>query len=234
MDSKCIDPGIGKMLEEYLVGALDGEAEAVMETHLLDCSHCYAELERDLKIESFLRVEAEAILKELQSPGLSTKKLAGAILEKLEKLAEVIFPEPAALLSAPITRSENTKQWERVLGCLEQASDKYEAGDYEEALKMFLSLKGRRGLSPILDFYIGMCHYGLDQYEPAARCFDKISRRVPESEEYKWYLANTCLKIGDPDKAVLNFESIVEMAGVYAESATARLVRLKEILALSG
>jgi len=234
MDDRCTDPGIGRKLADFAAGALDSRDEAAVETHLLECSHCYSAFKRDLKLETFLHEEAAGILKELESPAGSVGSLTTSLLEKLRELAEVVFPEPAALLAAPVTRSRNPKQWEKILGCLESACEKYEMGEYKEALSMFISLKGRRGLSPLLDFYIGMCHYGLEQYESAARCFERISRKVPGSEEYRWYLANTCLKIGDPEKAVQNFDSIVEMAGLYAESAAKRLARLKEILTLSG
>jgi len=107
---------------------------------------------------------------------------------------------------------------------------RYNEKRYRDALKGFSKLKAHRGLSPIIDFYIGLCHFELGEYEEAAVFLERVSHTIPASDEYKWYLANNLLRLGDVEKAALLFKKIAAAGGMYSEKAKSRLLGLTAIM----
>ncbi len=64
--STCHEPEVGDLIGRYEHGLLTGEEKRRFEAHLLECDHCFAELERGAEVASAMRAHAPALRHALQ------------------------------------------------------------------------------------------------------------------------------------------------------------------------
>lgn len=81
---------------------------------------------------------------------------------------------------------------------------------HHEAIKVLTAELASHPRSRAALSLLGHCHYYVQDFPSAVSCYEQLARLVPESEEYRVYLAQSYLKAGmypEATKAALNVDS---------------------------
>ena len=73
----------------------------------------------------------------------------------------------------------------------------YFAGQYEQALPFFIEAVARRPDDPMRNYFLGLTHFKLEQYEAARQAFEKVVKLKPAYELARLQLARACYETGD-------------------------------------
>jgi hypothetical protein len=91
---KCIDPDIGKLLHAYELKALSEEDEDRFEVHLLECEHCFEELQAFEQKAALLTSDDDVkglVLEAIEARPIATESLRRRIWRYLWPKAPVLF-----------------------------------------------------------------------------------------------------------------------------------------------
>ncbi len=112
---------------------------------------------------------------------------------------------------------------------LVQAMQFYENKNYNEALKLFESILLTDPSRVGLNFYSGISHMEIKEYELAGKSFGKIidDRYNMYIEQAEWYLSLCYIMTDQDDKAIPLLEKIIDGNGFYQKEAGSILRKLK-------
>ncbi|MBK9307438.1 MAG: tol-pal system protein YbgF [Nitrospira sp.] len=130
---------------------------------------------------------------------------------------------PASLsFGAPTQRQDSIRQlYDRVM-------DEFKHRDYTAAMagfQFFLELHGQSSLAANAQYWIGECQYRTGRYRDALKSFYDVVSNYPLSPKQAastLKLGQTYNKLGDPEKARLMFDRVVEQHPDSAEAEVAR------------
>jgi len=104
---------------------------------------------------------------------------------------------------------------------LQQAMTHYDAGNYEEASKMFeqIMAKKQKGMAQYL--YAGISFMETNRLDDARQMFDHIldSQNSPYKEQAAWYIGFCHLKAGNNELAYNQFQGIAKSNSHYSKKA---------------
>ena len=73
----------------------------------------------------------------------------------------------------------------------------YFAGQYDQALPYFIKAVAQQPDDPMRNYFMGMTHFKLEQYEAAKKVFEKVVKIKPDYELARLQLARACYETGD-------------------------------------
>jgi len=114
--------------------------------------------------------------------------------------------------------------------------EEFKHRDYEAALagfRLFIELHGQSALAANAQYWIGECQYRLGRYKDALNSFYNVVSYYPLSPKLAastLKIGQTYGKLGDPEKARLMFDRVVDQ---YPDSSEAELARKAIELSIS-
>lgn len=134
----------------------------------------------------------------------------------------LILTSASLSFAAPTQRQDSTRRlYDRVM-------DEFKHRDYAAAMagfQLFLELHGQSALAANAQYWIGECQYRMKRYRDALTSFYDVVSNYPFSPKLAaatLKLGQTYDKLGDPEKARLMFDRVVEQ---YPDSAEAEVAR---------
>ena len=145
------------------------------------------------------------------------------ILPRLTLFVVLLIVTSANLsFAAPTQRQDSTRRlYDRVM-------DEFKHRDYAAAMagfQLFLELHGQSSLAANAQYWIGECQYRTGRYREALKSFYDVVSNYPLSPKLPastLKLGQTYVKLGDPEKARLMFDRVVEQ---YPDSTEAEVAR---------
>lgn len=140
------------------------------------------------------------------------------------------------LLSANQSLAVPTQRQDSVRHLYDRVMEEFKHRDYEAAMagfRLFIELHGQSALAANAQYWIGECQYRMGRYRDALKSFYDVVSNYPLSPKLPastLKLGQTYTKLGDPEKARLMFDRVVDQ---YPDSAEAEVAR-KVIEATSG
>ena len=133
-----------------------------------------------------------------------------------------IFLPTSPLFAAPTQRQDTTRHlYDRIM-------EEFKHRDYEAAMagfRLFIELHGNSALAANAQYWIGECQYRMGRYRDALKSFYDVVSNYPLSPKLPastLKLGQTYTKLGDPEKARLMFDRVVDQ---YPDSAEAEVAR---------
>lgn len=118
---------------------------------------------------------------------------------------------------------------------LDQGIKHYEQQQYAEAVIKLLGYTRQRADDPYGHFYAGLSllhtneiKKAIEQLQSAAQLSKKQGKEVLLEKCY-WFLGNAYLKLNDVEKAVPEFQKVIEIKGQYAADAQQQIARIKAL-----
>ena len=153
------------------------------------------------------------------------------VRQKITIVLLLLILTPASLsFAAPTQRQDSTRRlYDRVM-------DEFKHRDYAAAMagfQLFLELHSQSSLAANAQYWIGECQYRMGRYRDALQSFYDVVANYPLSPKLAastLKLGQTYGKLGDPEKARLMFERVVEQ---HSDSAEAE-VALKALEAMAN
>ncbi len=134
----------------------------------------------------------------------------------------LILTSASLSFAAPTQRQDSTRRlYDRVM-------DEFKHRDYAAAMagfQLFLELHGQSALAGNAQYWIGECQYRMRRYRDALTSFYDVVSNYPLSPKVAastLKLGQTYDKLGDPEKARLMFDRVVEQ---YPDSPEAEVAR---------
>lgn len=134
----------------------------------------------------------------------------------------LILTSASLSFAAPTQRQDSTRRlYDRVM-------DEFKHRDYAAAMagfQLFLELHSQSALAANAQYWIGECQYRMGRYRDALKSFYDVVSNYPLSPKLPastLKLGQTYVKLGDPEKARLMFDRVVEQ---YPDSAEADVAR---------
>ena len=134
----------------------------------------------------------------------------------------LILTSASLSFAAPTQRQDSTRRlYDRVM-------DEFKHRDYAAAMagfQLFLELHRQSSLAANAQYWIGECQYRMGRYRDALKSFYDVVSNYPLSPKLAastLKLGQTYTKLGDPEKARLMFDRVVEQ---YPDSAEAKVAR---------
>lgn len=134
----------------------------------------------------------------------------------------LILTSASLSFAAPSQRQDSTRRlYDRVM-------DEFKHRDYAAAMagfQLFLELHSQSALAANAQYWIGECQYRMGRYRDALKSFYDVVSNYPLSPKVAastLKLGQTYDKLGDPEKAKLMFDRVVEQ---YPDSAEAEVAR---------
>lgn len=132
----------------------------------------------------------------------------------------LILTSASLSFAAPTQRQDSTRRlYDRVM-------DEFKHRDYAAAMagfQLFLELHSQSALAANAQYWIGECQYRMGRYRDALKSFYDVVSNYPLSPKVAastLKLGQTYDKLGDPEKARLMFDRVVEQ---YPDSAEAEV-----------
>lgn len=134
----------------------------------------------------------------------------------------LILTSTCLSFAAPTQRQDSTRRlYDRVM-------DEFKHRDYAAAMagfQLFIELHGQSALASNALYWIGECQYRMGRYRDALTSFYGVVSNYPQSPKLPastLKLGHTYAKLGDPEKARLMFDRVVDQ---YPDSSEAELAR---------
>lgn len=102
---------------------------------------------------------------------------------------------------------------------LDSTLDKYENGNFMEAIPELSEFVKQNPKDASLKLYLGNCLLQTSQEKKAIDVFKDIPFQSSNYEDAQWYLALSYIKIGDKQKAESVLKGLVEFDGVHRKNA---------------
>lgn len=160
--------------------------------------------------------------------------LAAAALVAILLIIKSLVPssEPNSLFQEyykPLNAfTSTTRGSEKQIDNFSDAVEKYNQGEYQQASVMFSELISIDQNTIKYKFFSGITQLQLGNYQLA---IDQLNQVLSSNDEFtkdaQWYLGLAYLKIGETDKAALQFKKLSEAKGYYQKYAQDLLERLK-------
>lgn len=142
----------------------------------------------------------------------------------------------SVLLSAHQSLATPTQRQDATRHLYDRIMEEFKHRDYEAAMagfRLFIELHGQSSLAANAQYWIGECQYRMGRYRDALKSFYDVVSNYPLSPKLPastLKLGQTYTKLGDPEKARLMFDRVVDQ---YPDSAEAEIAR-KTIEATAG
>ncbi|MBX3319599.1 MAG: tol-pal system protein YbgF [Nitrospira sp.] len=144
------------------------------------------------------------------------------VRQKIIVFVLLLILTPTCLsLAAPAQRQDSTRRlYDRVM-------DEFKHRDYAAAMagfQLFLELHSQSSLASNARYWIGECQYRMGRYRDALQSFYDVVSNYPVSHKLAastLKLGQTYNKLGDPEKARLMFDRVVEQHPDSAEAEVA-------------
>lgn len=134
----------------------------------------------------------------------------------------LILTSASLSFAAPTQRQDSTRRlYDRVM-------DEFKHRDYAAAMagfQLFIELHGQSALAANAQYWIGECQYRMGRYRDAIKSFYDVVSNYPLSPKVAaatLKLGQTYDKLGDPEKARLMFDRVVEQHPDSVEAEVAR------------
>ncbi len=134
----------------------------------------------------------------------------------------LILSSTSLSIAAPTQRQDTTRRlYDRVM-------DEFKHRDYAAAMagfQLFIELHSQSALAANAQYWIGECQYRMGRYREALKSFYDVVSNYPLSPKLAastLKLGQTYAKLGDPDKARLMFDRVVDQ---YPDSSEADVAR---------
>lgn len=134
----------------------------------------------------------------------------------------LILSSTSLSIAAPTQRQDTTRRlYDRVM-------DEFKHRDYAAAMagfQLFIELHSQSALAANAQYWIGECHYRMGRYREALKSFYDVVSNYPLSPKLAastLKLGQTYTKLGDPEKARLMFDRVVDQ---YPDSSEADVAR---------
>ncbi|MEZ4920414.1 MAG: tetratricopeptide repeat protein [Saprospiraceae bacterium] len=215
-----------QLIEQYFAKSLDAEGQALLQSRLEADPELRTEFEwqknvaegiklkEDRRIKALLQKE-EARMKPAEQPRLSYRRLS-SIAATLALLAAAIwFVLPHSGSSdLPFSPYPDTFIFrDEVAPVVNQATDAYKSGAYQEAAKYFATAAEQEPGNPNYTLYQAISLIGSEKYEQAISILSPLAEisdndRIPHVAQ--WYLAFAYYKTGKNDQAIRFAEQYLE------------------------
>lgn len=161
-------------------------------------------------------------LRSLGVQGLLSRGRNAMVRQKIAIVILLLILTPAILsFAAPTQRQDSTRRlYDRVM-------DEFKHRDYAAAMagfQLFLELHSQSSLAANAQYWIGECQYRMGRYRDALQSFYDVVSNYPLSPKLAastLKLGQTYKKLGDPEKARLMFDRVVEQHPDSTESEAA-------------
>jgi tetratricopeptide (TPR) repeat protein len=80
---------------------------------------------------------------------------------------------------------------------ISEAQRHYFEGKYNQALPYFIKALDKQPNNPMLNYFLGMTYFKLEQYKEAKKVFENVVKIKPDYELARLQLARACYEIGD-------------------------------------
>lgn len=134
----------------------------------------------------------------------------------------LILSSTSLSIAAPTQRQDTTRRlYDRVM-------DEFKHRDYAAAMagfQLFIELHSQSALAANAQYWIGECQYRMGRYREALKSFYDVVSNYPLSPKLAastLKLGQTYTKLGDPEKARLMFDRVVDQ---YPDSSEADVAR---------
>ena len=134
----------------------------------------------------------------------------------------LILSSTSLSIAAPTQRQDTTRRlYDRVM-------DEFKHRDYAAAMagfQLFIELHSQSALAANAQYWIGECQYRMGRYREALKSFYDVVSNYPLSPKLAastLKLGQTYTKLGEPEKARLMFERVVDQ---YPDSSEADVAR---------
>ena len=134
----------------------------------------------------------------------------------------LILSSTSLSIAAPTQRQDTTRRlYDRVM-------DEFKHRDYAAAMagfQLFIELHSQSALAANAQYWIGECQYRMGRYREALKSFYDVVSNYPLSPKLAastLKLGQTYAKLGDPEKARLMFDRVVDQ---YPDSSEADVAR---------
>ncbi len=134
----------------------------------------------------------------------------------------LILSSTSLSIAAPTQRQDTTRRlYDRVM-------DEFKHRDYAAAMagfQLFIELHSQSALAANAQYWIGECQYRMGRYREALKSFYDVVSNYPLSPKLAastLKLGQTYAKLGDPEKARLMFDRVVDQ---YPDSSEAEVAR---------
>ncbi|MBN1924354.1 MAG: hypothetical protein JW798_00835 [Prolixibacteraceae bacterium] len=250
-------PGIEeiKRVDDYLLDYLDEKERLEFETQLSEDDRLKTEIIFNEEIneaiieKDILRLRAS--LKEITSENNSETKIRRLIPDSRNKHLRYIGAAASitAIVSAGVYSLQKQNQsvsqlYQQVykpynsVGLYRSATssdhalkgiEQYNQKNFENALKHFSIILAQNNQHPVGNYYSGLCHLELQQYNKAIQSFQGV---IAENnnlfiEQAEWYMALGYLANNEEKKAYTTLYAIIEKKGYYKKEAKELLKKLK-------
>lgn len=119
-------------------------------------------------------------------------------------------------------QQEVIKQNEKIKGLnakLTQARELEKAGNYDQAIAILQEATTSDPTRDLVWAYLGDAYVGYKKYPDAVTAFEKAVSLKPDSALYHTALANAYNKAGQPDKAIAEYNQVIQMDPTNAATA---------------
>ncbi|HLV00561.1 MAG TPA: tetratricopeptide repeat protein [Acidobacteriota bacterium] len=212
-------------LVAYLKGDLSpGETRKILD-HLDECPDCRERLEIMVALDVASNDRPRIL------SGNNLLIAAGLFLALLATLLYPFYFQPLDLASVATNESYLEFPLEVRDGSsapsVKAALTLYQAGRYEEAASQFSQLSA---LSPHLALYARVSHYLSGHYSEAIQHLEQASSESMHRDPARWYLANTYLRLDNPEVAEKILFTLIEDGSRFQEEARRLLGQVRSIV----